>query len=220
MEDLITYLKPVSQLRVFKKGTTVLFQGEIPRKAFLIREGLIKAYVVKASGEETIIGFFSKGDIFPMPWLLEASSNTLFYYEAVEDTRVLAFSKDDYVKITSNNAALLHSALKYLNKQHTAQLMRITALGQSRAIEKISFTFYYLLFRYGVEKRPGIYTISIKLSHLTIANLTGITRESTTTNLKTLKNKGIITYTRSVFTINKQKLENFMGEDAFRELTL
>lgn len=220
MEELISRLKPLSQLRVFKKGTTVLFQGEIPRRAYVIREGLIRAYVVKPSGEESIIAFFSKGDIFPLPWLLGSSSNALFYYEAVEDTRVLTFSKDDFIKTTHNNPILLQGALEYLNRQYTAQLMRITALGQSRAIEKISFTFYYLLFRYGVEKRPGVYTISIKLSHLTIANLTGITRESTTTNLKTLKNKGIITYTRSMFTINKQKLENFMGEDAFREITL
>lgn len=220
MEELISRLRPHTQLRVFKKGATVIFQGEIPRKGFLIREGLIRAYAVKASGEETIVGFFSKGDFIPLPWLFGSSPNALFYYEAVEDTRVLAFSRDDFMKTIDSDPVLLKSVVSYLNKQYTSQLMRVTALGQSRAVEKISFTFYYLIFRYGVEKTPGIYTLSFKLSHLTLANLTGITRESATTNLKVLKKKGIISYTRSVFTINKSKLESFMGEDAFREIIL
>lgn len=220
MEDLIARLKPLSQIRLYKKGSTILFQGEIPRKAFIVREGVIRAYSVKASGEETIVAFFSKGDLFPLPWLFNTSSNALFYYEALEDARLLTFSKDDLTKITKNDPALLSTILQYLNKQYTAQLVRITALGQSRAIEKISFTFYYLVFRYGIEKQPGIFTLSLKLSHLTIANLTGLTRESTTTNLKILKTKGIISYERSIFTVDKQKLENFIGEDGFRELSL
>jgi len=99
-------------------------------------------------------------------------------------------------------------------------LVRITGLSQSRAIEKISFTFYYLLFRYGTETPTGMHQIDLKLNHLMIANLTGLTRESTTTNLKVLKEKGIITYTRSSFSVNKKKLENFIGEDGFRELSL
>lgn len=143
----------------------------------------------------------------------------MFYYEALEDTRLFTFSKDDLTKVTSKDPKLLQPLMHFLSQQYTAQLVRITALGQSRAIEKISFTLYFLLYRYGIEKKPGIYTLSIKLSHLTIANLTGLTRESTSTNLKILKNKGVISYSRPAFTINKRKLENFIGEDGFRELT-
>lgn len=220
MEDIVTKLHAVSQVRLFKKGSTILFQGEIPRKAFLIRDGVICAYTVKASGEQMIVAFFSKGDIFPLPWLLNTSSTAMFYYEALEDSRLLTFSKDDLVKTTSDDPALLKILLTYVSTQYTAQLVRITALGQSRAIEKISFTLYYLLFRYGVKNAQGLFTLSIKLSHLTIANLTGLTRESTTTNLKILKNKGVISYTRPSFTIDKQKLEQFIGEDSFKELIL
>ena len=220
MEELITQLRPVSNVRLFKKGTTILFQGEIPRKAYVIREGVVRAYTIKASGEQMIVAFFSKGDIFPLPWLFDTSKTAVLYYEALSDTHLLSFSKDDLTKVTSSNPTLLTPLLHYLNKQYTAQLVRITSLGQSRAIEKISFTLYYLLFQYGVEKEPGIYHLSIKLSHLTIANLTGLTRESTTSNLKILKNKGVIVSTRPIFTINKRRLESFIGEDGFRELTL
>lgn len=220
MEELITQLKPLSQVRLFKKGASVLFQGEIPRRAFIVREGVIRAYTIKATGEQMIVGFYTKGDIFPLPWLFNTSKTTLFYYESLTDTRLLSFTKDDLTKIMSKDNAVAMSLLHYLNKQYTSQLVRITALGQSRAIEKISFTLYYLLFRYGIEEKPGMYHFSIKLSHLTIANLTGLTRESTTSNLKVLKDKGVITYSHTTFTVDKRRLENFIGEDGFRELTL
>jgi CRP-like cAMP-binding protein len=220
MNSLIDILRTTSQIRLFKKGSAILFQGEIPRKAFIIRDGVVRAYTVKTSGEESTIALFTKDDIFPLSWLLDTTSNSLFYFEAVSDVRVMSVSKDDFNKIVSKSTEKLTEMLHYVNEQYTAMLVRITGLSQSRAIEKISFTFYYLLFRYGTETPTGMHQIDLKLNHLMIANLTGLTRESTTTNLKVLKEKGIITYTRSSFSVNKKKLENFIGEDGFRELSL
>jgi len=220
MNSLIENFRATSQIRLFKKGSAILFQGEIPRKAFIIRDGVVRAYTVKTSGEESTIALFTKDDIFPISWLLDATSNSLFYYEAVSDVRVMGVTKDDFNKVVSSSTEKLTEMLRYVNQQYTSMLVRITGLSQSRAIEKISFTFYYLLFRYGIEHSGGMHHIDLKLNHLMIANLTGLTRESTTTNLKVLKEKGIITYTRSSFSVNKKKLENFIGEDGFRELNL
>jgi CRP-like cAMP-binding protein len=220
MSTLIETLRATSQIRLFKKGSAILFQGEIPRKAFIIRDGVVRAYTVKTSGEESTIALYTKDDILPLSWLLEATPNSLFYYEAVSDVRVMGISKDDFNKTLMSSTEQLSEMLRYVNKQYTAMLVRITGLSQSRAVEKISFTFYYLLFRYGIEDKTGMHQLELKLNHLMIANLTGLTRESTTTNLKVLKDKGIITYTRSAFSVNKRKLENFIGEDGFRELNL
>jgi CRP/FNR family cyclic AMP-dependent transcriptional regulator len=220
MSLLIDSLRSVSQIRLFKKGSAILFQGEIPRKAFIIRDGVVRAYTVKTSGEESTIALYTKDDIFPLSWLLDANANSLFYYEAVTDVRVMGVGKEDFNNAITQNTDQLGEMLRYVNKQYTSMLVRITGLSQSRAIEKISFTFYYLLFRYGLEMPDGMHQIDLKLNHLMIANLTGLTRESTTTNLKVLKEKGIITYTRSSFCVNKRKLENFIGEDGFRELNL
>jgi CRP-like cAMP-binding protein len=220
MNSLIENFKATSQIRLFKKGSAILFQGEIPRKAFIIRDGVVRAYTVKTSGEESTIALFTKDDIFPLSWLFDTTSNSLFYFEAVSDVRVMGVTKDDFNKIVSNSTEKLNEMLRYVNEQYTSMLVRITGLSQSRAIEKISFTFYYLLFRYGIKTSGGMHQINLKLNHLMIANLTGLTRESTTTNLKVLKEKGIISYTRSSFSVNKKKLENFIGEDGFRELNL
>ncbi|HEU4830826.1 MAG TPA: Crp/Fnr family transcriptional regulator [Candidatus Saccharimonadales bacterium] len=220
MDEFAHNLHSIGQIRLFKKGSTILFQGEVPRRAFIVRDGVIRAYTINSSGEELIVSFFCKGDILPLPWLLDTTSNSLFYYDAVSDVRVLTVAKKDFLAYLMNSKKTLRTMLNFLNKQYAALLLRITGLEQARAIEKIAFTLYYLMFRFGVEKSPGVFVVNIKLSQIMVANLVGLTRESTTMNLGTLKDKGIIEYKRSTYIIHKKKLENFIGEDGFRDLII
>ena len=53
-----------------------------------------------------------------------------------------------------------------------------------------------------------------------LAGLIGQTRESTAKNLKLLKDAGVVDYTSSTYTVNKARLEAYLGEDAFRNLSL
>lgn len=207
-------------MRVVKKGANVLFQGEIPRRGMIVRDGVVRAYTITSTGEERVVALYGKGDIFPLTWIIGETTNTLFYYDAIVETRLMTFTKEDFTKVLDENTEAMRSLMHFVGNQYTAMLLRITGLEQSRAVEKIGFTLYYLLFRYGVEKKPGVYTIGIKLSQLMISNLVGLTRESSTKNLKILKDKGVIDYTSSTYTVNKQKLEQFLGEDSFRDLSL
>jgi len=220
MDTLIQQLRPYSTMRIVKKGANVLFQGEVPRRAMIVRDGVVRAYTITSTGEERVVALYGKGDIFPLTWILGETTNTLFYYDAITETRLMTFTKDDLTKVLDKNGEASRALMRFVGNQYTAMLLRITGLEQSRAVEKIGFTLYYLLFRYGVEKKPGVYTISIKLSQLMISNLVGLTRESSTKNLKVLKDKGVIDYSSSTYTINKQKLEQFLGEDSFRDLSL
>lgn len=220
MDALIQQLRPHGTMRVVKKGSNVFFQGEIPRRVMIVREGVIRAYTITSTGEERVVKLHGKGDIFPLSWALGETSNTLFYYDAVSDARLLSVGKDEFLDVLANDTAALTSMLYFMANEYTALLLRINGLEQSRALEKIGFTLYYLLFRYSDEKAPGLFTINMKMSQLMIANLVGLTRESTTKNLKILKDKGIIHYSGSLYTIDKLKLENFLGEDSFRDLSL
>jgi CRP-like cAMP-binding protein len=114
----------------------------------------------------------------------------------------------------------MFALLKYTVNQYTALLLRITALEQSKAAEKIAFTLYYLVFRYGIEKQPGIFTIDIRMTQIMIASFVGLTRESTTINLRLLKKKKIIEYDSFTYIVNKENLEKFIGEDNFKDLQL
>ena len=220
MKELVDALGQNITLRTVKKGTTLLYQSEIPRQAFIVRKGFIRAYTITSSGDERIVALHGKGDVFPLSWVYGETKNTLFYYEAGSDSELACVTKDDLVSTISQSPELAAKILKFTVNEHTALLMRITALEQSNAAEKIALTLYYLLIRHGLERQPGLFTLDIKMTQSMIASLVGLTRESTAVNLAKLKERDVITYSNFIYVVNKRNLERFIGEDSFKDVSL
>lgn len=214
-------IRPHAQLKAYKKGANIFFQGEAPRRGVMVADGIIRSYTITTSGEERTIAFFTKNDILPLSWLMETTSYSLFYYEAVSDVRTLQFNREDFKAHVLDDHATLRALFDGLGKDHTAAMLRINGLEQSRAEDKIAFTLYYLVFRYGIKNSTGpFHTIDIPLRHASLASLVGLTRESTTKILRTLQDQKIIDYKGTVYQVNKTLLENHIGEDGFRDVVL
>lgn len=220
MPDIIAVTKPYANKRFIKKRTIVYYQGEVPRTANIMRTGLIKVYSINSSGEEQIVLFLAPGDVFPLSWIFAEASSTLFYYEALTDCEVLTLPKETLLGLIKDDPALLRTMFEYFVKKHTGLIMRVSALEQSRAIEKILLTLYYLMFHYGKEVEPGIFTIDLKLTQPLIAGMVGLTRETTAKNLNLLKRRGIVHYKEYKYTVNKPGLEKFFGEDTFKSINM
>lgn len=220
MEDIIAAIRPMAVARTFKKRSILLYQGEAPRAAFVVLSGVIKAYSLNTAGEEQIVSFYVRGDTFPAPWIFNKASSTLYYYESLTDCEVLALSKEDLRQVLYSKPEYIAATLDYYVTNYTGLLMRVTALEQSRASEKIMFTLYYLLFRYGKESRPGIYNLKLQLTQSIIASLVGLTRETTATELGKLRRQKILSYNAQQYTVNKQALERSLGEDNFADIKI
>jgi CRP-like cAMP-binding protein len=220
MDDFLDVIRPLSVNRTFKKRSILLYQGEVPRAAFYIVNGVVKTYSLNNAGEEQIVSFDVTGDIFPTPWIFGKSSNTLYYYEALTDCEVLTMPKDDLREAIDSSREFSKRLLEYYATNYTGLMMRVTALEQSRASEKIMFTLYYLLFRYGEQIKPGIFDINMQLTQSIIAGLVGLTRETTATELGKLRRAKILEYTTQKYTINKGALERALGEDNFSDLKI
>jgi len=220
MQDIITAIRPFATKRTFKKHSILLYQGEAPRAAYVLLSGVVKVYSINAAGEEQIAAFEVAKDVFPMPWIFHKASTTLYYYEALTDCEVLTVQREQFHNALEANPKLQASVIDHFTVAYTSMLLRVTALEQSRAREKIMFTLYYLLSRYGRETKSGIFRVELALTHGTIASLVGLTRETTTTELSRLRRQKVLTYTAHEYTIDKAKLERLLGEDSFKDITL
>lgn len=217
-QDVLSTLLPGTR-RVFKPQTPIIYQGEVPRHGYYIRSGIVKAYTLQSNGDEQVVGFFGPGDLFPLPWLFGTISTSIYYHEAIEPCNLISVTRQDVQSIILKNSAAKDQLLHKLVRDQAAYLMRITALEQSRAVEKIMFTLYYLMYQFGVEtSTENLYLIETKLTHATIASLVGLTRETTATEINKLKKKGVLSYSKKLYTIDKSKLERAIGEDGFTEL--
>jgi CRP-like cAMP-binding protein len=82
-----TFLKNFRVL-TFKKGEIVLFQGEVPKYAYVIKKGIIKTYNLSTKGDEQLMYLSTANDIFPLAWLLKQVPSALFYYEAFTECEI------------------------------------------------------------------------------------------------------------------------------------
>ncbi|MBC7764587.1 Crp/Fnr family transcriptional regulator [Microbacteriaceae bacterium] len=220
MKHLLSQIRAVGTPTLYRKGASLFFQGEVPRYALIILDGVAKAYTISREGDETIVHLYGKGSILPMAWISDQAPTALFNYEAVNDIRAIKIKRDDFKEIINSDSKAMADYLEYLGHNQASMLLRITGLAQSRATEKICYTLYFLLFRYGIERDPGKYVIDLKITQSMLAALIGQTRESTAKNLKLLKKAGVVDYTSSTYLVDKSRLESYLGEDAFRDMML
>ncbi len=220
MEDVAKLLPTQSTRRSIKKRSILIYQGEIPRQAYIVLSGVFKAYRLGNFGEEQIVGFRTKGDMFPETWIFNKTSGALYYYEALEDAEVLTVEKPVLLELIESNPDIKQKTLNYLVTGYTSLLMQITALEQSRAAEKLLLMMYYLMFRYGKETANGVYRVDLKLTHTTLGSLMGLTRETTTMELGRLKRKKIIAYDSKGYTIYRHELERRLGDESFSSMHL
>ena len=220
MKELLSHLKDIGTPTLYRQGSSIFFQGEVPRYVVIILDGSVKGYTISADGDEATINLFSKGAVMPIAWANNQASSSLFNYDALNDVRALKVKKSDLWDAIDTNHVYAKEYLELVAQSQAGLMLRVTGLCQSRATEKICYTLYYLALRYGLPRANNMTEINLKLTQGMLASLIGQTRESTAKNLRVLKDAKVVDYTSSRYFVDKQRLEQYLGEDSFRELHL
>lgn len=222
--DMINYLKPLiekSLTRNFSAGSTILYQGEAPRHACVLISGVIRVFSISDNGDEQIITFHVKGEIFPSSWIFGKSSSTFFFYDALTDCKVAYLDRKELLDTMKSTPESSNAILDYFATSYAASLIRINALEQPKARSKLLYTLYYLCHRHvkDINDKTAI-TIPINLTHQNFASLVGLTRETAAMELGKLKKQGIITYKQQKYTVNIKRLLEIIGEDGFENIVM
>ncbi|MDB5169695.1 MAG: CarD family transcriptional regulator [Candidatus Saccharibacteria bacterium] len=209
-------------LRTFKKGEIIIFQGEAPRAAFVVKSGVVKAYNLSVNGDEKPVGFYTPFDTFPGAWTYGKTPSAIYYYEAFTDeVQLYTVPRDDYVTFIRSSPEIMYAELQRYVVDHLAKSMRLNALQHSRAGDKLIYTLHYLSLSHGIRKSPQLVEITLNLTHQDFANLTGLTRETAATELNKLKHLGIISYGKNTpYQIRLDKLANLLNDQYIAELEL
>jgi len=221
---MITHLKQLDEKYVrrnFSAGTIILYQGEVPRSAFIIMEGVVRVYSISSQGDDQIITFHVAGEFFPSSWIFGKAPSTMFFYEALTDCKLAMCPRKDLIDYMLSDNARMHSMLDYFTTDYSAFLIRVHALEQSKARDKLVNTLYYLCQKYVKNIDPSKkITIPITLTHQNLASLVGLTRETTAIEMNKLKKEKVINYDQQKYTVDIEMLLDLMGEDSFRNISI
>jgi CRP-like cAMP-binding protein len=213
-------LQDSSVTRHFAKKRTVLFQGEIPRGVLVLERGLVKVYGITNGGDQRTVTLLSAGDVFPVECVFGMSRVSLYYYEALTDATVLYLPKDDFMGALERDLALKDQIFKTYMAHYTSATMHIYALEHSHAQEKLVYILQYLVARFGEKQPDGLTRIALRLSHQDIAEMVGLTRETTAVELHRLKTKKLISYQRFSYYVNVPLLVAATGSDEFENVAV
>jgi CRP/FNR family transcriptional regulator len=181
--------------RTFKKGEIIVFQGEAPRSAYVVKQGTVKAYNLSVDGDEKPVAFHAEDSVFPAEWVYGKMPNSIYYYEAFTPTaEVYVIERAEFTDFIRKRPELLYQELEHILVDRLGSSMRLNALQHSRASDKLIYTLHYLALSHGKPAKNGNISIKLDLKHQDFANLTGLTRETAATELNKLKKKGIIDY--------------------------
>jgi CRP/FNR family cyclic AMP-dependent transcriptional regulator len=196
------------QVRKFRKGEIIIFQGEAPRNAFVVKSGTVKAYNLSVNGDEKPVAFYPAGNIFPATWIYGKVPSAVYYYEAfTAEVEVYLIERSTYVNFIKRSPELLYQELDHLLSDQLGGSMRLNALQHSRASDKLIYTLHYLALTHGKADDNNVIEIMLDLTHQDFANLTGLTRETAATELNKLKKQGIINYGKHIpYQLNLTKL--------------
>jgi CRP-like cAMP-binding protein len=203
----------------FRAGDMIFYQGEVPRGVYVVKTGIVKAYTISQNGEERIVDFNADGETLAISWVFGNTTSTIYYYQALTDCEVYTIPKQHYTEYASQPKVML-TMMSQLAGHYTAALIRITALEQARARDKILFTFYYLVKRFGKDITTDWSTLQIALTHQMIADLVGLTRETTAVELNAIKKTKILSYKRQKYLVHVGRLLKAIDEDSFATITL
>jgi len=209
-------------VKTYNKGEIIIFQGEAPRSAYIVKKGVIKAYNLSVNGDEKPVGFYDVHDSFPGAWTYDKTPSAVYYYEAFSsEVQLYSVPREEYVKFVRTNSDIMFMELERYVVDHLASSMRLNALQHSRAGDKLIYTLHYLALSHGVRKTPQEVEITLTLTHQDFANLTGLTRETAATELNKLKHAGIIEYGKNTpYKIRLDKLATMLNDQYISDLEL
>lgn len=211
MDEYRQFLKKYTT-KSFPKGELMLGEGEIPENAFVIKSGVVKTYNITTEGQEKPISFDIHGEVFPIGWVFGILPSSQYFYSAFTDVKVYLVPRADYANFLRTMQRGITDMMTFFVKGFIDFQMRVNALEQSKASEKVIYTLHFLRLRFGREIKPGQVRIQLPLTQQDLANYMGLTRETTGIELKKLEKLGVITYQRQNYVLNTEAFSDLLHE--------
>jgi len=206
--------------RSFKKKEIIIFQGEAPRYAFIVKSGTVKAYNLSVSGDEKPVAFYQVDSVFPASWVYGKTASATYYYEAFSPVvEAYTIDRQEFLTFIKKRPELLYQELERLLGEQLGGSIRLNALQHSRASDKLVYTLHYLALSHGKPIDNGKIELTLDLTHQDLANLTGLTRETAATELNKLKKQGIIDYGKNIpYSLDVSRLMGLLNDEFIADL--
>lgn len=158
---------------------------------FLLKSGEIKIYDIDEQGNEKILYIMREGSIFPFASYLARRAEVMWFYAALTDIEAYAINYEDLKLQLDRDATLAVYLLEKVTTDMHEAFVRVASMSKTTTRPKLVAALKFLCVYHTNLLKNGWRRVNFPVSHQLLADMTGITRESTTLVMKQLQDEKI-----------------------------
>lgn len=195
----------------YKKGEILINADEEPSGVFYLKEGVVKQYAISKKGEELVVNVFKSIAFFPMGWAINKTKND-YYYEALTDLEVYRAPREKVTNFLKENSDVMYDLLARIYRGLDGLFTRMTYMMSGNAYDRLITEILIQAKRFGRKNSGETNDIEMHITEKELAAQAGMTRETVSREMKILKEKGLVTFTKNTLLIHHlARLEEELG---------
>lgn len=201
--------------RHFKLSKGQIVQSTDDRRVFnYLTAGYVKRYLISNDGSLGVQVIYGPGDVFPITLAFSAlfeqninESPETYYYETMTDAELYTVNESDLKESVEADPSLYKDLMAISGKRLHSTLHGLENLTLKTSYFRVAHELLYMAQRFS-EKSPQGAKILIPLTHQDLADILSLTRETVSTCMVQLRQKGLITTGKHICVKDMEKLEN------------
>ena len=191
--------------RSYPKNSVILFEDDPGDALFVVAKGQVKVVLIGDDGREVILSVLGQGEFFGEMALIDDEPRSA-HVIAMEDSDLLVLRRDDFEGILAQSPKIALSLLKELTRRLRRADEKVGSLVLLDVTGRVARLLLDLADESGGER------ITRRLTHHTIAQMVGSSRETVSRTMRELVGKGHIAVSRREIQIrNRPALEQMAG---------
>lgn len=174
----------------YKRRELILRADDTPTGVFYVYKGFVRLFSISESGQELTLIIVKPQDLFPVRWAFTGERHT-YYFEAITPVEVGKAPRDQFLEFAESKPKVLKEILSKILTRLGGLLERMEYSVFGTAYQKVASILVICSERFGKKEDGGVY-IRVPLTHKDVANLIGLTRETTSVELKKLEREKLI----------------------------
>ena len=180
-----------SKVFSYKKRMLIFHPEDTPSSVFYIKSGYVRVYRISEEGEELTLTILKPKDFFPLSYGINSTAHP-YHLEAITPLELWKAPQEHFLSFIKSNPDVMYELTTRILVRFDGVLSRMENLLFCNAYVKVAATLLMCAKGFG-EDFHGNTLVKVPLTHRDIATLVGITRETTSLEMKKLEKQGLLT---------------------------
>ena len=191
--------------KAYPKNSVILFEDDPGDALFVVASGQVKVVLIGEDGREVILSVLGEGQFFGEMSLIDDEPRSA-HVIAMEDSNLVVLRREDFEAILLQTPVIAVALLKELTRRLRQADEKVGSLVLLDVHGRVARLMLEMADEEGGER------ITRRLTHHTIAQMIGSSRETVSRTMRDLVDKGHIAVSRKDIVIrDRQALEQAAG---------